>query len=101
MKHYGYPGSKQTAWYPESSGWQAPGFGDRRKEMLQIILPCPTKGIRYQRADSKLEGADPQYLGRAASITIIKDNTTIVGGKVKEDINARVNQIKAQIEVHF
>jgi chaperonin GroEL len=47
----------------------------------------------------KLENADISYLGQAASVTINKDNTTIVGGKgKKEDITARVNQIKAQIE---
>ncbi len=79
---------------------KAPGFGDRRKEMLQDIAVL-TKGIVISEEQGyKLEGADLTYLGQAASITIDKDNTTIVGGKgKKEDINARVNQIKAQIEV--
>jgi chaperonin GroEL len=79
---------------------KAPGFGDRRKEMLQDIAIL-TKGIVISEEQGyKLEGADLTYLGQAASITIDKDNTTIVGGKgKKDDINARVNQIKAQIEV--
>jgi chaperonin GroEL len=79
---------------------KAPGFGDRRKEMLQDIAVL-TKGIVISEEQGyKLEGADLTYLGSAASVDIDKDNTTIVGGKgKKEDINARVNQIKAQIEV--
>src|SRR5688500_4566697 len=79
---------------------KAPGFGDRRKEMLQDIATI-TKGIVISEEQGyKLEGADLTYLGQAASITIDKDNTTVVGGKgKKEEIVARVNQIKAQIEV--
>ncbi|HEX6426946.1 MAG TPA: chaperonin GroEL [Niastella sp.] len=79
---------------------KAPGFGDRRKEMLQDIATL-TKGIVISEEQGyKLEGADLTYLGQAASITIDKDNTTVVGGKgKKEEINARINQIKAQIEV--
>ncbi|MCE2704128.1 MAG: chaperonin GroEL [Bacteroidota bacterium] len=78
---------------------KAPGFGDRRKEMLQDIAIL-TKGIVVSEEQGfKLENADISYLGQAASVTINKDNTTIVGGKgKKEDITARVNQIKAQIE---
>jgi chaperonin GroEL len=78
---------------------KAPGFGDRRKEMLQDIAIL-TKGIVVSEEQGfKLENADLTYLGQAASVTIDKDNTTIVGGKgKKEDITARVNQIKAQIE---
>lgn len=78
---------------------KAPGFGDRRKEMLQDIAIL-TKGIVISEDQGyKLEGADLTYLGQAASITIDKDNTTIVGGKGKKDeITSRVNQIKAQIE---
>jgi chaperonin GroEL len=79
---------------------KAPGFGDRRKEMLQDIATL-TKGIVISEEQGyKLENADLTYLGQAASVTIDKDNTIIVGGKgKKEDITARVNQIKAQIEV--
>ncbi|MFT3674890.1 MAG: chaperonin GroEL [Chitinophagaceae bacterium] len=79
---------------------KAPGFGDRRKEMLQDIAVL-TKGIVISEEQGyKLEGADISYLGVAATVTIDKDNTTIVGGKgKKDDINARINQIKAQIEI--
>jgi chaperonin GroEL len=79
---------------------KAPGFGDRRKEMLQDIATL-TKGIVISEEQGyKLENADLTYLGSASSVTIDKDNTTVVGGKgKKEDIIARVNQIKAQIEV--
>jgi chaperonin GroEL len=78
---------------------KAPGFGDRRKEMLQDIAIL-TKGIVISEEQGyKLENADLSYLGTASSITIDKDNTIVVGGKgKKEDITARVNQIKAQIE---
>src|SRR5580693_1564638 len=79
---------------------KAPGFGDRRKEMLKDIATL-TGGICIsEEMGYKLENADLSYLGSASSITIDKDNTTVVGGKgKKEDIVARVNQIKAQIEV--
>jgi chaperonin GroEL len=79
---------------------KAPGFGDRRKEMLQDIAVL-TKGIVISEEQGyKLESADLSYLGTASTITIDKDNTTIVGGKgKKDDITARVNQIKAQVEV--
>src|ERR1700760_4382742 len=78
---------------------KAPGFGDRRKEMLQDIAIL-TKGLVISEEQGyKLENADLSYLGTASSVTIDKDNTTVVGGKgKKEDITARVNQIKAQIE---
>lgn len=79
---------------------KAPGFGDRRKEMLQDIAVL-TKGIVISEEQGyKLENADLSYLGNASSVTIDKDNTTVVGGKgKKDDITARINQIKAQIEV--
>ncbi len=78
---------------------KAPGFGDRRKEMLQDLAVL-TKGIVISEDQGyKLENADLTYLGEASSVTIDKDNTTVVGGKgEKKDITARVNQIKAQIE---
>ncbi|MCC7401551.1 MAG: chaperonin GroEL [Chitinophagaceae bacterium] len=78
---------------------KAPGFGDRRKEMLTDIATL-TKGIVISEEQGyKLENADISYLGRAERVVIDKDNTTIVGGKgKKDDINARINQIKAQIE---
>jgi len=78
---------------------KAPGFGDRRKEMLQDIAVL-TKGIVISEEQGyKLENADLSYLGVASTVTIDKDNTTVVGGKgKKEDITARINQIKSQIE---
>ncbi len=78
---------------------KAPGFGDRRKEMLQDIAVL-TKGIVVSEEQGfKLENADLTYLGQASSVTINKDNTVVVGGKgEKKEITSRVNQIKAQIE---
>ncbi len=78
---------------------KAPGFGDRRKEMLQDIAVLTKGTVVSEEQGFKLENADLTYLGQAASVTINKDNTTVVGGKgEKKDITARVNQIKAQIE---
>jgi len=78
---------------------KAPGFGDRRKEMLTDIAILTAGTVVSEEQGYKLENADLTYLGQASSITIDKDNTTIVGGKgTKEDITARVNQIKAQVE---
>ncbi len=78
---------------------KAPGFGDRRKEMLQDIAILTAGIVVSEEQGFKLENADLTYLGSAESITIDKDNTTIVGGKgAKKDITARVNQIKAQVE---
>jgi chaperonin GroEL len=78
---------------------KAPGFGDRRKEMLQDIAVLTKGTVISEEQGYKLENADLTYLGQAASVTIDKDNTTVVGGTGdKNDITARVNQIKAQIE---
>ena len=78
---------------------KAPGFGDRRKEMLTDIAILTAGTVISEEQGFKLENADLSYLGQAASITIDKDNTTVVGGKGKKaDIVARVNQIKAQVE---
>jgi chaperonin GroEL len=78
---------------------KAPGFGDRRKEMLQDIAVLTAGIVISEEQGYKLDNADLSYLGTAASITIDKDNTTVVGGKgEKTDITARVNQIKSQIE---
>ena len=78
---------------------KAPGFGDRRKEMLQDIAILTGGTVISEEQGSKLENADLTYLGRAERVTIDKDNTTIVGGKgKKDDIKARINEIKAQIE---
>jgi chaperonin GroEL len=78
---------------------KAPGFGDRRKEMLQDIAIL-TKGVVISEEQGyKLEDADLSFLGTSDSVTINKDNTIILGGNGnKEDITGRVNQIKAQIQ---
>jgi chaperonin GroEL len=78
---------------------KAPGFGDRRKEMLQDLAVL-TKGIVISEEQGyKLENADLTYLGRCERVVIDKDNTTIVGGSgEKDDIGARINQIRSQIE---
>ena len=79
---------------------KAPGFGDRRKEMLQDIAVLTAGIVVSEEQGFNLENVDLSYLGTAESITINKDNTTIVGGKGKKaDITARINQIKAQIDV--
>jgi len=78
---------------------KAPGFGDRRKEMLQDIAILTHGTVISEEQGFKLDNADLTYLGQAGSVTINKDNTTVVGGKGEKDaITARVNQIKAQIE---
>jgi chaperonin GroEL len=78
---------------------KAPGFGDRRKEMLTDIAILTAGTVISEEQGYKLENADLTYLGQASSVTLDKDNTTIVGGKGKKsDITARVNQIKAQVE---
>lgn len=78
---------------------KAPGFGDRRKAMLEDIAILTGGTLISEERGFKLENADISYLGKAEKITIDKDNTTIVNGSGKKsDITARVNQIKAQIE---
>lgn len=78
---------------------KAPGFGDRRKEMLQDIAILTGGTVLSEEQGYKLDAADLSHLGTAESITVDKDNTVIVGGKgEKEAIQARVKQLKAQIE---
>jgi chaperonin GroEL len=78
---------------------KAPGFGDRRKAMMEDIAILTGGTLISEERGFKLENADLSYLGTCEKVTIDKDNTTIVGGAgKKEDITARVNQIKAQIE---
>ena len=78
---------------------KAPGFGDRRKAMLEDIAILTGGTVISEERGFKLENATIDMLGRAEKITIDKDNTTIVNGAGNsEDIKARVNQIKAQIE---
>jgi len=78
---------------------KAPGFGDRRKEMLEDIAILTGGIVISEEKGYKLEDTSVEMLGQAEKITIDKDNTTIVSGKgTSEDIQGRVNQIKAQIE---
>jgi len=78
---------------------KAPGFGDRRKAMLEDIAILTGGQLISEERGYKLENADLTYLGKAEKVTVDKDNTTIVGGSgEKSDITARVNQIKTQIE---
>ena len=77
---------------------KAPGFGDRRKEMLEDIAILTGGTVISEEKGIKLENATIDMLGTAENVTISKDNTTIVNGAGdKEAIAARVNQIKAQI----
>lgn len=78
---------------------KAPGFGDRRKAMLEDIAILTGGTVISEERGYKLENATLDYLGTAEKINIDKDNTTIVNGAGKKaDIEARVNQIKQQIE---
>jgi chaperonin GroEL len=78
---------------------KAPGFGDRRKEMLEDIAILTGGTVISEEKGYKLEDATLQYLGSAEKVSVDKDNTTIVGGKgKKENIDAREKQIKLQIE---
>ncbi|MGB3466642.1 MAG: chaperonin GroEL, partial [Cyclobacteriaceae bacterium] len=78
---------------------KAPGFGDRRKAMLEDIAILTGGTVISEERGYKLESATLEYLGTADKINIDKDNTTIVNGAgEKSDIEGRVNQIKQQIE---
>ncbi|MEI6455157.1 MAG: chaperonin GroEL [bacterium] len=77
---------------------KAPGFGDRRKEMLEDIAVLTGGTVISEDKGYKLEDATLQYLGQAEKVTIDKENTTIINGNGKKtDITARINQIKSQI----
>ncbi len=78
---------------------KAPGFGDRRKAMLEDIAVLTGGTVISEEKGYKLENATIAYLGQAKRVVIDKDNTTIVEGKGKSnDIKARINEIKNQIE---
>jgi chaperonin GroEL len=78
---------------------KAPGFGDRRKAMLEDIAILTGGTVISEEQGYKLENAGLEHLGSCERITVDKDNTTIVGGKGKADaIKARVQMIKQQIE---
>ena len=78
---------------------KAPGFGDRRKAMLEDIAVLTSGTVISEEQGYKLENATLEYLGRAKKVVIDKDNTTIVEGSGKtENIKKRINEIKAQID---
>jgi len=78
---------------------KAPGFGDRRKAMLEDVAVLTNGRVISEEVGFKLENATVTDLGRAKRVTIDKDNTTIVeGGGKKSEIQGRVNQIRKQIE---
>ncbi|WP_210464746.1 MULTISPECIES: chaperonin GroEL [Rufibacter] len=78
---------------------KAPGFGDRRKAMLEDIAILTGGTVISEERGYKLDNATLEYLGQAERVIIDKDNTTIVNGRgTKDGIVARVNEIKAQIE---
>ena len=78
---------------------KAPGFGDRRKEMLQDIATLTGAVVISEERGFTLQNANIQMLGKAEKVTITKENTTIVGGAGEQDaIKDRADQIRAQIE---
>ena len=78
---------------------KAPGFGDRRKAMLEDIATVTSGTLISEDLGIKLENVTLNMLGRAKRVSIDKDNTTIIDGAgKKKDIEGRINQIKAQIE---
>ena len=78
---------------------KAPGFGDRRKAMLQDIAVLTGATVISEEQGYKLENATLSYLGEARNVTIDKDNSTIVEGKGNhDDVVARINEIKVQID---
>jgi chaperonin GroEL len=81
---------------------KAPGFGDRRKEMLKDIAVLTGGIVISEEQGFTLENADLTYLGQCESVSIDKDNTVIVGGKGKrkgeDSIESRIKEIKAQLE---
>jgi chaperonin GroEL len=79
---------------------KAPGFGDRRKAMLEDIAALTGGTVISEEKGYKLESAELTHLGQAEKITVDKDNTTIINGFGKpEDIKQRINEIKTAIEI--
>ncbi len=78
---------------------KAPGFGDRRKAMLQDIATLTGAQVISEEVGLKLDTADIELFGKARKIVVTKDDTTIVeGGGSTEEVQGRINQIKAEIE---
>ncbi|MBK7739426.1 MAG: chaperonin GroEL [Saprospiraceae bacterium] len=79
---------------------KAPGFGDRRKAMLEDIAILTGGTVISEEQGYKLENVELEHLGTAEKITVDKDNTTIIGGAgTQEEIQVRINSIKQQIEI--
>ena len=94
-----YFGSKQIKRFFKIAAVKAPGFGDRRKAMLEDIAILTGGTVISEERGFTLENATIDMLGTAERVTIDKDNTTVVNGAGdSRDIKARVNQIKSQIE---
>jgi chaperonin GroEL len=80
-------------------GIKAPGFGDRRKAMLQDIATLTGGQVVSEEVGLKLENVNLDLLGKARKVVVTKDDTTIVeGGGSAEDVQGRINQIKAEID---
>jgi chaperonin GroEL len=78
---------------------KAPGFGERRKAMLQDIATLTGGQVIAEEVGLKLENATVDLLGRARKVVVTKDDTTIIeGGGTEDDVKGRINQIKAEIE---
>ena len=83
----------------KSAAVKAPGFGDRRKEMLQDIATLTGGQVISEELGIKLEDVELQQLGRAKRVVVDKDNTTIIGGAGnKADINGRIQMIRKELE---
>jgi chaperonin GroEL len=82
-----------------STAVKAPGFGDRRKAMLQDMAVLTGGQVISEEVGLKLENLTLDLLGRAKRVIVTKDNTTLVeGGGASDDVAGRINQIKAEIE---
>ena len=78
---------------------KAPGFGDRRKAMLQDMATLTGGQVIAEEVGLKLENITLDLLGRARKVVVTKDDTTIIeGAGTEDDVKGRINQIKAEIE---
>src|SRR5205814_8378711 len=93
------PGVNKNRGTFKSSGVKAPGFGDRRKAMLQDMAILTGGQVISEEVGLKLESVTLDMLGRARKVVVTKDETTIVEGAGDDsDIKGRINQIKTEIE---
>ena len=80
---------------------KAPGFGERRREILEDIAVLTGGTVISEQTGQKLEKADPSKLGRVARVEVTKDETTLVGGEgERSEVEARIAQIRRQIETN-